>query len=1174
MARVPVDDFVVKNIGGYLQVLPNTPVQVNIRGGAGATLYSDAAGTPKPNPFNSDADGHFSFWVDEGSYTIVASPAGGGTITLEWEAAKGAGGTGSGWPGTYPAVAADISDGAVGTTELADLSVTSGKIADGSIIGTKLGASSVGTTNITDLSVTTAKIQDNAVVNSKIAAGAAIAWTKINKTGSSLADFTTKSAADLTSGTLDNARLAAVPYSALALAGGIVDADVSATAALGWSKISKTGSSLADLATRSAGALNSGTLPNARLVAVPYTALSLAGSIVDADVSALAAIGWTKIDKTGSSLADLATRSASDLTTGTLAAGRLPGAVVLTTETAVVSDAMLSGGISAGKLAPGTDGYTLQTVAGVVAWAPVAGGGTYPGGYPITNADVSATAAIAWAKVDKTGSSLADFDTRSASDLATGTLAVARLPGVVVLTTDNGIITTTMLVNGAVTNAKIAAGTIMNGVIAPTAAIDWTKVSKTGSSLADLVTRSAAHLTSGTLDVARLPATVVQTTDVGSIATGMIADLSITTAKIAASAVTDAKVSATAAIGWTKIDKTGSSLSDLVNRSATDLTSGTLAVARLPASVVETTDTGSVTNTMLAGSIAVSKLAPSATNGFVIQTVAGVPTWAAAPSGYAGSYPIVNADISATAAIAYSKLALTGSITNADVNATAAIAYSKLSLAGSIVNADISATAAIAYSKLALTGSIVNADIGAAAAIGWTKVSKTGSSLADLATRSASDLSTGTIPAARLPVFGASGASHSIGAVPDPGSLAAAYRFLREDGVWESGGAQVIDIRKYGAIDGAANNTTAVNAAFAAAQPGQTVYFPSGTWTCTGDIIPKDGVHWRGEGSTRDSGFGSIVNGRVNWGTTDFIGHCDIKGIHFTNTTGANTGQCWLWQSQVVHITVDHCSFIGDVIGTANMIHCDRGWVVGAFTCEPIRFTNCYFRNGWSAFYYKARNAGEFSKFAFENCRFDNFRWTALVIDTGFLKSGTLHNLTFEGFGNAGATSIKIYSQMYGLTMSDIYTEGTCSVTAGLIDVDIRGALSQTSPGDGSASDVQVTNGVSGSWTGGMLLDGTTLPSSATKCVRFGAFFPGFIIEGVGVNKVSGTYSYELGQNVSANGCGFSASNSAYVATTVKAGTPADADFVTVGPGAMVVDTSANKLWVRMAAGWKSAALV
>jgi hypothetical protein len=70
---------------------------------------------------------------------------------------------------------------------------------------------------------------------------------------------------------------------------------------------------------------------------------------------------------------------------------------------------------------------------------------------------------------------------------------------------------------------------------------------------------------------------------------------------------------------------------------------------------------------------------------------------------------IVNADINASAAIAYSKLNLTGSITSSDIVdgtiATADIADSAITSAkiadGTIVNADINASAAIALSKLA-----------------------------------------------------------------------------------------------------------------------------------------------------------------------------------------------------------------------------------------------------------------------------------------------------------------------------------------------------------------------------------------------------------------------------------------------------------------------------------------
>lgn len=70
------------------------------------------------------------------------------------------------------------------------------------------------------------------------------------------------------------------------------------------------GSSLTDL---NADELTSGTVPLARLV-----------DITNAEIAAAAAIAWSKISKTGSSLADLATRSAGDLSSGNLAMARLP----------------------------------------------------------------------------------------------------------------------------------------------------------------------------------------------------------------------------------------------------------------------------------------------------------------------------------------------------------------------------------------------------------------------------------------------------------------------------------------------------------------------------------------------------------------------------------------------------------------------------------------------------------------------------------------------------------------------------------------------------------------------------------------------------------------------------------------------------------------------------------
>ena len=92
-----------------------------------------------------------------------------------------------------------------------------------------------------------------------------------------------------------------------------------------------------------------------------------------------------------------------------------------------------------------------------------------------------------------------------------------------------------------------------------------------------------------------------------------------------------------------------------------------------------------------------------------------------------------------------STMILNDTIINADINASAAIAYSKLNLGTSIVNTDIATGAAIAYSKLNLATSIVNADISASAAIDKTKISGTAVTVADTGTVTSTMILDGTI---------------------------------------------------------------------------------------------------------------------------------------------------------------------------------------------------------------------------------------------------------------------------------------------------------------------------------------------------------------------------------------------------------------------------------------------
>ena len=109
-------------------------------------------------------------------------------------------------------------------------------------------------------------------------------------------------------------------------------------------------------------------------------------------------------------------------------------------------------------------------------------------------------------------------------------------------------------------------------------------------------------------------------------------------------------------------------------------------------------------------------------------------------SGSAGSAGTVTNGVYTTdTGTVTSTMIANGTIVNADINAAAAIDKTKISgtavtvgdtgtvtstmiLDGTIVNADINTSAQIAYGKTNLTNSIVDADINASAAIAWTKI--------------------------------------------------------------------------------------------------------------------------------------------------------------------------------------------------------------------------------------------------------------------------------------------------------------------------------------------------------------------------------------------------------------------------------------------------------------------
>lgn len=197
----------------------------------------------------------------------------------------------------------------------------------------------------------------------------------------------------------------------------------------------------------------------------------------------------------------------------------------------------------------------------------------------------------------------------------------------VVETTDTSVVSSGMLIDGAVGTAKIDDTAVTTAKLAPNAVTTAkiTDLNVTTGKIADLAITTGkiadsavtsakiADLTIATGDIADGAITSAKIADL-TIATGDIADSAITSAKIADGTIVNADINAAAAIDKTKI-------------SGTAITAG---------------DTGTVTSTMIADGT------------------------------------IVNADINTSAQIAYGKLNLTNSVVNADISASAAIALSKL----------------------------------------------------------------------------------------------------------------------------------------------------------------------------------------------------------------------------------------------------------------------------------------------------------------------------------------------------------------------------------------------------------------------------------------------------------------------------------------------------------------
>lgn len=289
---------------------------------------------------------------------------------------------------------------------------------------------------------------------------------------------------------------------------------------------------------------------------------------------------------------------------------------------------------------------------------------------------------------------------------------------------------------------------------------------------------------------------------------------------------------------------------------------------------------------------------------------------------------VTNAMVDAAAAIAYSKLSLTGSIVNADVSGSAAIAYSKLSLTGSILNADISSSAAITPTKLS-AGGTSNVIIGGAtsSANAWGQIAN-----AQVSSSAAIDFSKLAVLTSGNVLYG-NGSNVATSATPDTAGLLAKSgnqtsitgNKTISSGTWDFTSATEVKVATAASGD---NDTTAASTGFVQQELGnpstsrpigrsartsaQTI--GTGSWTAisfdteltdTDSMIDVSGQPTRVTCSTPGS---YIVKANVSWAANN----TGVRGIRVTHKNSAGTTQATygadLRQSVSNGATVTECT--------------------------------------------------------------------------------------------------------------------------------------------------------------------------------------------------------------------------------------------------------------------------
>ena len=327
----------------------------------------------------------------------------------------------------------DLAAGAVTTTRLANAAVTSAKLADGSVTGAAVEDGAIGAAHLRPDAVSSATLQDGAVTGAKIASGA-VTSTKI------AANAVTSGA--IVDGTVTTADLADDAVTVDKLAFGAVESDRIRDGAVTTDKITPgavTSAALATGAVTAAKILN-GAVENRKLADEAVTETKIAADAVTADKIARDAVGSSQIASGAVGINQLASAS-------------------------VTSPKILDGAVTKSKIAAagGTSGQVLSTDGSALGWADagtgditsvVAGGGLSGGG---DSGDV--TLSIGTPPGSGVTTNMLWDSAVTNAKIADGAVDAWKIAP--------GSITTNRIVDGAITNAKVADGAITAAKVDP-----------------------------------------------------------------------------------------------------------------------------------------------------------------------------------------------------------------------------------------------------------------------------------------------------------------------------------------------------------------------------------------------------------------------------------------------------------------------------------------------------------------------------------------------------------------------------------------------------------------------------------------------------------------------------------------------------------------------------------